>query len=425
MRMFNTATTLNPDWDLSWGHLIAIVLEVGKIARRGQAGLGFEPPEAEPVTPYERNRDTEEQLWYCPVVEADTIAWREVTIDGCPLDPAAREGASRLYSETVDRVFDWMTGIGLDRPRHHVQLADLLLEERESIGCEGDQVRADSLLDAAQAHFERALEMLADTTPQQRVSLANLYLARSDLDRALGQAERALAELPDWEQPGSGVPPPLAAANPFLAAGRPETAARIVARIWSENTASFPHPLDPDRTIRAQGQYARLLSLEGLGFAAEAGPEIAERLSRVLGAWRDAPIPDRDEAALRRATLDIVGPALVHAPELWEDWFADWDRYGLEPPPVWKGFVALSENPLNRTEAVARLEESIAALNARGADSDRVSAAEFYLPLLLARAVGATDTETDLLQRLSRCMLQLDMYDPVWGAFGSLGLIEK
>jgi tRNA A-37 threonylcarbamoyl transferase component Bud32/tetratricopeptide (TPR) repeat protein len=423
MRMFDIAVSLNPEWDLAWGHLNSIVLLVRQTAWHGRFGQGFEPPEAEPVTPYERDRNTEDQLWFCPIVDADSIAWREYSYTGCPLDQAAREAASRLYAGTVERLVDWMTSVGLDRPRHHEELTELLLQERGTLGCEGDPILSDSLLDAAQLQFEIALELQADTTPQQRVRLANLYLVRGEVSRALAAAERALVELPDWEDPRAGTPPPLAAANPFLAAGQAELAAQIVVRVWGENSMALRNPLVPDSSINAQGQLGRLNALKALGTSGMTGPEVGDQISRLQRAWRTDSLSDRDRVALRLASLSYVEPALVHFPAEWDDWFSGWDEYGLQVPPVWQGFLAAVGDPPDMVQARNRLEESVAAL---GADPDdgRVTALDLYLPILLARLVEASDTEIELMERLSGCTPRLDSFDAGWGVLGSLGGIH-
>ncbi|MEJ2483343.1 MAG: serine/threonine-protein kinase [Gemmatimonadota bacterium] len=418
-RLFDTATALNPSWDLAWGHMFAINLEVATTARRG-SGLGFEGADAEPVTPYAK-RETSEQFWFCPVIEADSIAWRRMESQGCPVGEAARVGATRLTEQTVKRL-DWLTDVRRDQPRHHEELADFLLWERSLAGCDGDPVHSDSLLASATTHVRRALAMRADTSPQQRVLLANLQLANGHLDSARMDAVRALEELADWES-RYGIPPPTSAANPFLATGEAELAARIVERVWGENSASFLDPLDAEASISAEGQWGRLNGLQALGDAGVTGPEVTERISRVLRAWRSASLSERDRVALRFASLPFVGPALVHSQENWDAWFEGWETYGLEVPPVWAGLFAMAEDPPDLAEARAGLVESVNLLGTDPFDS-RVKAVDLYLPILLARRIGASEIEAKLMERLSLCTPSVNVFDAGWGAIRSLAGVQ-
>ena len=53
-----------------------------------------------------------------------------------------------------------------------------------------------------------------------------------------------------------------------------------------------------------------------------------------------------------------------------------------------------------------------------------MTALDLYLPILLARLVEASDTEVELMERLSGCAPRLDSFDAGWGVLGSLGGIH-
>ncbi|MCL7976888.1 MAG: serine/threonine protein kinase, partial [marine benthic group bacterium] len=419
--LFDTATALNPIWELAFGHMHEINLDVTKAARLRWYGLGFEGQDAEPVTPYAK-REAGAQFWFCPVIEADTIAWRSMDGEGCPIDEQAETGAAELHARTVERL-DWMADVRRDQPRHHEELAEFLLWERSLSGCDGDPVRSDSLLALASSHIHRALGMRSDTTPSQRVFLANLHLASGDLAAARAAAGRALEDLPDW-QSRFGTPPPTSAANPFLASGDARLPARIIERVWAENSASLQDPVDPEAaSLSTHGQWGRLNVLQALGSVGATGPEATERLSLLRRAWRSAPMSDRDHAALRLASLPFVGPALVHLPEEWDAWFGGWAKYDLPVPPVWAGLLAAAENPPDLAGARAYLTESVALLGTDPFDS-RVRAVDLYLPILLAQQTGADEIEAELIGRLSVCTPSVNGFDASWGVMGSLEVLD-
>ncbi len=419
--LFDTATALNPIWELAFGHMHEINLDVTRAARLRWYGIGFEGQDAEPVTPYAK-REAGDQLWFCPVIAADTIAWRSMDENGCPIDAQAEAGAADLHARTVERL-DWMADVRRDQPRHHEELADLLLWERALSGCDGDPVSSDSLLASASSHIHRALEMRSDTTPSQRVFLANLRLANGEVEAARVTVERALDELHEWES-RYGTPPPTSAANPFLASGDAALPARIVERVWGENSAAIRDPVYGEAaSLSTQGQWGRLNVLQALGSVGAAGPEVSEQLSLLRRAWRSAPMSDRDRAALRLASLPYVGPALVHLPEEWSAWFGGWGQYDLPVPPVWEGLFAAAEDPPDLTGARARLARSVALLGTDPFDS-RVRAVDLYLPILLAQRTGAEEIEAELMKRLSLCTPSVNGFDASWGVMGSLGVVD-
>jgi hypothetical protein len=415
--VFDTATVLSSRWELSWGHLHEIDRKVAETAYMGWC-YGFEPPGDDLVPPYEI-RDAVEQEYFCPIAEADTIRWELSDEVLPPGNPASVEAAAAIHRRSVALLNRWAS-VERDQPRHHEELAKFLLWERQTLRCDADLVRADSLLEVARWHFERALEMRGDTTPQNRLTLASLYLGSGDLDAALAESDQALEEMTGWESQDHAPPAP-AAANTYLAAGLSHPAIDILERVWGENTMGFRDPLDPNRTIDSADMYGTLNAIEMLGSLGLNGPDVARRFDALHRAWRDAPLSERDRVALRLASLSYVGPALAHAPDEWEEWFDGWDEHGLELPAIWKGLLAAAEMPPDTAEARARLAETLGDLD-RKPLAPPIRPAQIYLPTLLAERIGADSIVAELRDRLAGCVLRLDHLDPGWAIQYSLGV---
>jgi tetratricopeptide (TPR) repeat protein len=417
--VFRTANHFNPNWELAWGSLNQIDRQIAEAAYLGHCP-GFEPPGGDPVPPWV-TREAVEQHYFCPIVWADTIGWTPARRGELPGDSTTRAGAAAMHANTLE-LLDRNTRIRLDQPRHHVALAEFLIWERERSRCESDRTRRDSLTALARHHFGRALSMRRDTTPQERITLASFELARGDATAAVAMTERALRELGDWRSP-TGSPPPTAAANPFLATGKAAAGVEIIEKSLSDYSASIEDPRDPDRSIDLFDSYHTLLALLSLGTLGEAGPAVSDRLDRLRRVWDDAPLPAADRVALRLATLGYTGPALVHTPDLWEEWFEDWDEHGLEVPPLWQGIFAAHAASPDPIAARESLDEAAAMLGTERA-AGYVVASDLYLPLLLAQRLGATDVERELRARLKKCALKLDSLDPGWGMRNSLGDVD-
>jgi len=253
------------------------------------------------------------------------------------------------------------------------------------------------------------------------ITLASFELGEGDVAAAVAAVETALTELQGGQnQEGT---PPLAAANPFLAAGRAHPAVDILERVWGENTMAVEDPQDSTRSIDTYGTYATLNALLALGSLGESGPAVAERFDRLHRTWREAPLADRERSVLRFVTLPYVGPALVHSPGEWEEWSLGWEQYRLELPPVWLGIRAAAESPPDFEEARNRLDEAIQGLGADPAGGP-VIPNDLYLPIVLAESIGAADVADGLRGRLSRCALRLDGFDAGWAMWSSLGMID-
>lgn len=420
--MFDTAIALSPRWELSWGHMHDIDRKVAESAYKGTT-YGFELPGEQLVRPYEI-RDVAEQQWFCLTVKADTLAWDPRSPSDCPGDLVSKSAAAAMQSRTVERL-DRATQVERDPARAHQELAQFLMWERSLPRCDADPVHTDSLAEMARRHGERALAIRKDTTPQDRVMLASLYLGTGNLESAITATNRALDELRGGMSDMSEqiTPPPIGAANPYLAAGRAHPAVEILELVWGDNTSRLFDPQDPERSIDSNGMDATLKALLALGTLGETGSDVTDRIELLKRAWSDPQLSERDRVALRLASLSYVGPALANSRGEWKEWFDGWNQYGLDVPPVWQGMLAMEESPPDLVTARARLDEAVENLSAFPANRP-VSAEELYLPLVLAERTGATVIEEELRRRLSRCALRLDEFDPGWGMWSSLGLID-
>ncbi|MFO7588975.1 MAG: serine/threonine-protein kinase [Gemmatimonadota bacterium] len=417
--LFDSASALNAQWELSWGHLHEIDRTLADAAQ-GSCIL-FEPPGEEHVPPYVV-RQAAEQVSFCPVVEAGAIRWIPTEEFTRPVDVAYVRAADEVRRRTTRRLDEYAL-TERDQPRHREELAKFLLSELAAMACNADPRRTDSLVAAARQNLERALELRGDTTPQDRAALAVLRLGTGDLDGALAGADRALGELVGWES-RDGPAPPLAAANVYLAAGRAHPSIELADRVWSENTMAVRDPEDERRRIDVGGRYATLWSLAALGALGLSGPEVTRRFDDLHRAWRAEKYSDRDRVVLRYETLGGfagVEPALVHAPDEWDEWFAGFEEERLDLPAVWKGVFAAAENPPDTAAARRHLDEAIRQLE----DPDRrrkLRAEEYYVPIVLAERIGADSIAAGLRARAGSCALRLDNFDPGWAMRHSLGL---
>ncbi|MGW8282747.1 MAG: hypothetical protein ACWGON_05565, partial [Gemmatimonadota bacterium] len=222
---FETAAHLAPELPLSYGHLFAIDRLVADAALRGTCSA-YERPGGDQLPPF-ANRVAADQVSFCPIA-GDSITWVRAEdlprADQAELDRHTRETLTRT-STLLER---WIA-VRPDQARPYEELADFELWERDLGDCNASHVRMDSLTRLALEHLEKALILRADTSPEDLVRLAVLRLTNDDiagseelLDAAL---DAYLPETPDGPLLGS---PPAAAANLYLATGRPDRAFEIL-----------------------------------------------------------------------------------------------------------------------------------------------------------------------------------------------------
>jgi len=415
--LFDSASAMSAKWELSWGHLVQIDRMLGQAAYRAQC-VGFEPPEGELVPPYVI-REAGTQVGFCPAMRNGRIRWVPSEEFRRSPDPESVREIDALRRRTMARLDEYALS-ERDQPRYREEMATLLAWQQYAVGCGADPRWRDSMLLAARRSLERALELRGDTTPQDRVMLASTLLATGDGDDARAAVDRALGDLPGWES-RDRTPPPLAAANVYLDAGRAHPSVEILERVWAENTMALRDPEDPRRFIDAGGRFATLMSLLSLGLLEVTGPEVTRRLEDLRRTWRPPRYSERDATALRLAALYYVGPALVHAPGEAREWFAGFAEQGLYVPALWQAVLATWRSPPDTAAARASLEEALPVL-VTPPPPDRVLPADLYVPIVVAERIGADSIAAELRALFATCGVTLDNLDPVWGMRHSLGL---
>lgn len=249
--------------------------------------------------------------------------------------------------------------------------------------------------------------------------LASVLLATGAREDAIAAADRALREIPGWES-RDRTPPPLSAANVYLAAGRAHPSVEILERVWSENTMAVDDPDDPARGIDTGARFATLMALEALGAIGHSGPEASRRFEDVHRTWRPPRYSERDAAALRLQTLDYVRLALIHAPDEAERWFAGFAEHGYEVPSLWRAALASWETPPDTAAALAQLVAAIAELDRLPPPG--AGPADLYVPIVVAERIGADSIASRLRDEFRTCGGRIDNFDPFWGMRTSLGV---
>ena len=403
--LFDSAVGLSSHVQLAWGSLFDIDRELAESAYEGVC-FGFQPPGAPLFPPYEFP-EAADQLIYCPYMADGEIRWRPDTLLAGQRAQALA-GVKELQGRTNERL-EWWTNVEKNQPRPHEELADWMLWERSVPGCDADPQWADSLLQSARIHFEAALGIRGDTTPEDRVRFAALLVATDDLSGAVDQADRALGELGDWRS--DSVPAPrLEASNVYMAAGRGRDAAEILERVWNVSTFAVPDPESDGEYMAGGSVWGTLWGLGALGSSGGDARQMAERLALLDRTWAAPRYTARQRARLRYDATRLVSPALVHFPERWDAWFQGFEEQGLEVPTVWKGLRLAESDP-----AAARLslDEAIGELASR--EDRSLKARHFRMPIVLAERLGEDSIAEDLRGRARTCPLGVNRVDLGWG----------
>jgi len=403
--VFDSAVALSSQVQLAWGGLFDIDREVAESAYEGVC-FGFQPPGVPLFPPYEFP-EAADQLIYCPTIEDGDIRW---IADTLLAEDRARAvaGVRELQARTIARLESWAR-VEKDQPRPHEELADWMLWERSLPACSADPVWADSLLEGARIHFETALAIRGDTTPEDRVRLATLLLASDDLAGAVTQTDRALDELGDWRG-DTGPPPSLDAANIYMAAGRGRTAAEILERVWNESTFSVPDPESEDGHVAGGSVWGTLWALGALGVTASDATDLARRFALMQRTWSQPEYTARQRARLHFDATGLVSPALVRIPVLWNGWFEGWEEYGLEVPTVWRGLRLADTDP-----GAARQYLDVVVGDLVPGEDRPLKAYYFYMPIALAERLGEDAIVADLKGQARACPLGVNRVDLGWG----------
>ena len=400
---FETAARLAPELPLSYGHLFEIDRIVAEAVIKGEC-RAYERPGGDPFPPF-ANRVAEDQIAFCPVPE-DSIRWIPLDDYAGPDRAAHVQNTRQMLAETSTLLERWIS-VRPDQARPHEEWADFTLWERDLADCTADPQRVDSLTALALGHTERALELRGDTTPEDRVRLAILRLAADDMAGAEQLMEAALDSYAPMSP--NGPPAPTAAANLYLATGRPDRAHAILRPIWDERTFGTMDPDVADGVLMAgpvEPQFGRLLAY---GSAGVTGSSLDSLFTLVEGVWSEPEFSPRQRAVLSHATLHLViGPALAASPTALERWVGEWLAANLEVPPELVGLVAAQAGI---TTAGDWLDSTIVQLEA----SERVSASRLYLAATLAARTGHDSLAAELFGRVPACPPGLDTVDLAWG----------
>ncbi len=268
----------------------------------------------------------------------------------------------------------------------------------------------DSLTRLALEHLETALVLRADTSPEDLVRLAVLRLTADDIAGSEELLESALGAYlpatPDGPLAGS---PPAAAANLYLATGRPGRAFAILQPTWATRTFGVMDPDTPDDVLMAgpvEPQFGQILAYGSTGVTGEPLDSLFRAIEDV---WSEPAYSGRQRAALSHASLQLgIGPALASRPEVLARWVAGWREADLAVPAVFQGLAAAQ---LGSASVGEWLDSTVVEIG----EVDRVSPSRLFLAATLAARAGSYSLAADLYGRVRACPLRLDNVDLGWG----------
>ncbi len=415
-RAFETTAKLSPDFQLSYGHLFDLDRRIADAAL-GRGCPAYEPPGGPLLPPY-AVREARNQEAFCPV-ERDSIQW--VGLDEVTSSDGERAllGAAR----TESYLQRWAS-IQPDQPRPHEEWAEQLLWRQSLLRCDAEPTAEVDLSREALRRVERALALRGDTTPEDRVRLAVLSLAAGEPVAAVSLADAALAELRSADAEAGGALAPGAAANVFLATGRPDRAVEVLAPGWP--LASFAAEDPADGTLVFAGQVGGAIGrLRVFGATGVGGGETARAFADLAREWAAPAYTDRQAALLRQTALRSMGlgPALSLDASARAAWFEGWDEHDLVVPDVWRGLIAADQG--KREEAQRQLARVVVGQN-RSLTRPR----DYYLRGVLASAVGADSVALDAYRAAASCPASIGTLDDGWGLrplslYRAAGLAER
>ena len=401
-RAFETTARLSPDFQLSYGHLFDLDRQIAD-ATLGRGCPAYEPSGGPLLPPY-ATREARDQEAFCPV-ERDSIQWvREGDVT-----PSDGERAMLGTARTEQYLRRWAS-IQPDQPRPQEEWAEQILWKQSLLQCDAAPAAEVKLSREALQRLERALTLRGDTTPEDRVRLAVLSLAAGEPFAAVEAAEAALAELRSATTgEEGGALAPGAAANVFMATGKPERAAEILAPGWP--LASFAAEDPVDGSLVFAGEVGVPIGLLRVFGATGAG---GEALTRSFGdlarEWAAPAYTSRQAALLRQTALESMGlgPALTLDATVRAAWFEGWSEHDLVIPDVWRGLIAADQGLAD--EAERHLARVVA-----GQDRGRTRPREFYLTGVLAAAIGADTVALDAFRSAAGCPASIGLLDDTWG----------
>jgi tetratricopeptide (TPR) repeat protein len=386
---FTETTRLNPGFHIGYGHLFDITSEALNAATRSQS-TGFERPGHELVPVWESRTDPN-TLEAFGLVYSDSLAWLpEPAFESLPR-ARLEDGALRLLETSLRTLRRW-AAYAPDEHRPHTELATWTMRQRDLLPAPQPPERLDSLAEAALLHAERALELVADTVPEDVIRLANLSLAA-------GRAERARElVLSAVERSPRGDVLPRATSNALLFIGDVEAALALLRR-GSARTFHWEDPAT-GRMLHDGGTEPLVRRLVTLG-ATGASEGLAEAFAELEAAWAT---PSEGRMPIERLRVEhapSLAPALAMYPEALARWRVEADL----SDPLWD---ALALDPSDR---LAALPAALAEPDPQVPDPIRS-----YLLGTAALEAGEAGLALRLFHRLDSIPLGTDTReDPGWG----------
>jgi tetratricopeptide (TPR) repeat protein len=410
-RAFEKSVDLARDLPMSYGLLFQID---GKVvsAAAGWGCPAFLRPGGKLIPPWQAPQ-AEDQASFCPLV-ADSIQWipwEEFTTSRLA---DAKAGAARLYDETSRTIQMW-TDYAPDQPRPHEEWSEWLLERRAALGCEADPARVAEVTDLALVNKQIELELKGDTTPVDRVRLANLLLTTGANGAAESLLESALREPADSvSQVDRQLP--AEAANLYLATGRPSEAIAFVAPASVEMSFAFPDPRD--ESYVSSGNIQPTFSfLEVLGATGFAGPPLERAFEELDARWSAPEYTERERAVLHLGALPWLDPALLLSPGVQRAWFGEMEAQQIDVPLLWQGLLAADQDPVASERALEQVSDSLPS-------SGTPSPTDLFLAGVLAERLGRHELAADLFTKFEACPASVNGFDPNWG-LQSLALLHR
>jgi len=402
-RAFETTARLSPDFQLSYGHLFDIDRMIADAAlERGCPA--YERPGGPLLPPY-AVREARDQEAFCPV-ERDSIRW----VEPGEVTELDRERAA-LGAQRTEAYLERWASIQPDQPRPQEEWADQLLWRQSLLQCDADPALEVELSGAALGRLGRALELRGDTTPEDRVRLAVLSLAAGNPRAARELTDEALAELAGAGGNGEvgAALAPGAAANVYLATGRPGGAVRVLEPGWAVESFAAEDPDDGSLIFAGEvGVPVGLLRV--LGAVGVGGAEAEEAFGELARAWTGPGYSARQTVLLRWTALSAMGlgPALSRDRAVRAAWFDGWEREGLPVPDVWRGLAAAADGD----EETARLLLKRILLGQVG---ERTRQADHFLAGVLAEALGDDSVALTAFSLAAGCPASIGRRDSGWG----------
>jgi len=242
------------------------------------------------------------------------------------------------------------------------------------------------------------------------VRLALLNLASGESVTAVSLADAALAELASETADEQGRPlAPGATANVFLATGRPQRAAEILAPGWPLASFAAEDPADSN-LVFAGPVGASIGRLRVFGATGVSGIETASAFEDLEREWATPAYTARQAALLRQTALGSMGlgPALSLDASVRAYWFAGWDEYALPIPDLWRGLLAADAG---RADEARRQLMRVLAVQERSRTRPR----DYFLAGVLAAAVGADSVALDAYRTAASCPASIGLLDDGWG----------